>query len=85
MGAHTSHISALLGASKFQQEGGESRQVHGYMKLLQVSVAGLIFQNPQTAFKAQMCLSASVRLDFARLFSEGFEWALSLYCVMHVQ
>lgn len=69
----------------FLQRGGESRQVHKYVKLLQVNVTVCIFWKLQPAFKAQMCLSASVHLNFAWLFFEGFERALSLYCVMHVQ
>lgn len=59
--------------------------MHKYIKLLQVNVTVLIFLKPQPAFKAQMCLSASVHLNFAWLFFERFERALSLYCVMHVQ
>lgn len=69
----------------FLQRGEESRQMHEYIKLLQVNVAALVFWKPQTAFKTQMCLSASVHLNFAWLFFEGSERALSLYCVMHVQ
>lgn len=69
----------------FLQRGEESRQVHEYIKWLQVNVAALVFWKPQTAFRAQMCLSASVHLNFAWLLFEGFERALSLYCVMHVQ
>lgn len=72
-------------AGTFLQRDGENRQSHKYIKLLEVNVAAHIFWKPQTAFKAQMCLSVSVHLDFARLFFEGFERALSLYCVMHVQ
>lgn len=71
--AHMSLFSALPGASQLQQKDGESRQVHGYNRLLQVKVALLIFWNPQTAFKAQMCLPASVYLNFAWLLFEGFE------------
>lgn len=59
--------------------------MHEYVELLQVSVTVLILWKPQAAFKAHSCLSASVHLDFAWPFLEGFEGALSLCCVMHVQ
>lgn len=44
--AHMSLISALLGASQLQQKDGESRQAHGYNKLLQVKVAVLSYRQP---------------------------------------
>lgn len=69
----------------FLQKGEKSRQVHENMKLVQVKVTALAFWKPQTDVKAKMCLSASIHLNFAWLFSEGLERSLSLYCVMHVQ